>query len=40
VAITYRKADITKRQKAMLNFALLISSSAEIAGEGVIAECW
>src|SRR6266702_384945 len=33
VAINYRKADITERQKAMLDFALKVSQSAETAGE-------
>src|SRR3982751_4763030 len=33
VAINYRKADITERQKAMLNFALKVSRSAETVGE-------
>src|SRR5918993_979179 len=33
VAINYRKADITERQKAMLDFALKVSRSAETAGE-------
>ena len=32
-AINYRKADITERQKAMLDFALKVSHSAETAGE-------
>jgi uncharacterized peroxidase-related enzyme len=33
VAINYRKADITERQKAMLDFALKVSRSAETIGE-------
>jgi 4-carboxymuconolactone decarboxylase len=33
VAINYRKADITKRQKAMLDFAVKVSRSAETVGE-------
>ena len=33
VAINYRKADITMRQKAMLDFALKISLSAQEIGE-------
>src|SRR5438105_7172852 len=33
VAINYRKADITERQKAMLDFALKVSRSAEAVGE-------
>jgi uncharacterized peroxidase-related enzyme len=33
VAINYRKADITERQKAMLDFALKVSRSAESVGE-------
>ena len=33
VAINYRKADITPRQKAMLDFALKVSRSAETVGE-------
>src|SRR5437016_4718024 len=33
VAINYRKADITERQKAMLEFALKVSRSAETVGE-------
>jgi len=32
-AINFRKADITERQKAMLDFALKVSRSAEIVGE-------
>ena len=33
VAINYRKADITERQKAMLDFAVKVSRSAETVGE-------
>jgi 4-carboxymuconolactone decarboxylase len=33
VAINYRKADITGRQKAMLDFALKVSRSAETVGD-------
>ena len=33
VAINYRKADIAERQKAMLDFALKVSRSAETVGE-------
>ena len=33
VAVNYRKADITERQKAMLDFALKVSRSAETVGE-------
>ena len=33
VVINYRKADITERQKAMLDFALKVSRSAESVGE-------
>ena len=33
VAINYRKADITERQKAMLDLALKVSRSAETVGE-------
>src|SRR5438876_4716037 len=33
VAINFRKADITERQKAMLDFALRVSRSAETVGE-------
>jgi uncharacterized peroxidase-related enzyme len=33
VAINYRKADITERQKAMLDFALKVSRSGEAVGE-------
>jgi 4-carboxymuconolactone decarboxylase len=34
VATNYRKADLTDRQKAMLDFALKVSSSAHAVGEG------
>src|SRR5579872_4757233 len=37
VAINYRKADITDRQKAMLAFALKVSRSAEDVGEADFA---
>ena len=33
VATTYRKADITVRQKAMLDFAMKVSQSAHLFGE-------
>ena len=33
VAINYRKADITERQKAMLDFAVKVCRSAETVGE-------
>jgi uncharacterized peroxidase-related enzyme len=33
VAINYRKADITERQKAMLDFALKVSLQAEAVGD-------
>src|SRR3954463_10619062 len=33
VAINYRKADITERQKAMLDFALKVARSSETVGE-------
>ena len=33
LAVNHRKADITPRQKAMLDFALKVSRSAETAGE-------
>ena len=36
VAINYRKADITPRQKAMLDFAVKVSQSAEAVGEAEI----
>ncbi|MGE8128663.1 peroxidase-related enzyme [Methylobacterium sp. NPDC080182] len=37
VAINYRKADITDRQKAMLDFAMLVSQSAHQIGEAAFA---
>lgn len=33
VAINYRKADITARQKAMLDFAMLVSANAQQVGD-------
>src|SRR3954463_3594727 len=33
VAVNYRKADITARQKSMLDFAIKVSRSAETVGE-------
>ncbi|MGE4373572.1 MAG: peroxidase-related enzyme [Xanthobacter sp.] len=33
VAANYRKADITERQKAMLDFAVKVSQSAQVVGE-------
>lgn len=33
VAINYRKADITSRQKAMLDFAMLVSANAQQVGD-------
>ncbi len=33
VATNYRKADITERQKAMLDFAMKVSQAAHLAGE-------
>jgi 4-carboxymuconolactone decarboxylase len=36
VAINYRKADITDRQKAMLDFAMKVSESAQLVGEADI----
>ncbi len=33
IATNYRKADITARQKAMLDFAMKVSQSAQLAGE-------
>src|SRR5690606_39850387 len=33
VATNYRKADITDRQKAMLDFAMKVSRNAELVGE-------
>lgn len=37
VAINYRKADITQRQKAMLDFAMKVSQHAQEAGDDDIA---
>jgi uncharacterized peroxidase-related enzyme len=34
VAINYRKADITPRQKAMLDFAMKVATAAHAVGEG------
>ena len=36
VAINYRKADITPRQKAMLDFAMKVSQSAHLVGDADI----
>lgn len=36
VAVNYRKADITARQKAMLDFAMKVSQSAHLVGDGDI----
>jgi uncharacterized peroxidase-related enzyme len=36
VAINYRKADITARQEAMLDFAMTVSQSAHLVGDGDI----
>jgi uncharacterized peroxidase-related enzyme len=33
VAVNYRKADITPRQKAMLDFAMKVSSAAHAVGD-------
>lgn len=33
VAVNYRKADITERQKAMLDFAVRVSQSAQLVGD-------
>jgi uncharacterized peroxidase-related enzyme len=38
VAINYRKADITARQKAMLDFAMKVSRAAEAVSEADFAE--
>ena len=38
VAINYRKADITERQKAMLDFAMKVSNSAYAVGEADFAK--
>jgi uncharacterized peroxidase-related enzyme len=37
VAINYRKADITPRQKAMLDFAMKVSASAHVVGDDDMA---
>ncbi len=37
VAVNYRKADITARQKAMLDFAMKVSQSAHLVGDADIA---
>lgn len=37
VAINYRKADITDRQKAMLDFGMKVSQSAQLIGDADIA---
>ena len=36
VAVNYRKADITDRQKAMLDFAMKVSQSAQLVGDADI----
>src|SRR4051812_21650610 len=33
IAVNYRKADITARQKAMLDFAMKVSQSAHLVGD-------
>jgi uncharacterized peroxidase-related enzyme len=38
IAINYRKADITPRQKAMLDFAMKVSRAAEEISEGDFAD--
>jgi uncharacterized peroxidase-related enzyme len=38
IAVNYRKADITPRQRAMLDFAMKVSRSAETIGEADFAE--
>ena len=38
VAVNYRKADITDRQKAMLDFAVKVAFSAHTVGEADLAE--
>jgi uncharacterized peroxidase-related enzyme len=38
IAVNYRKADITPRQRAMLDFAMKVSRSAETVSEQDIAE--
>src|SRR3569623_1236643 len=37
IAVNYRKADITPRQKAMLDFAMKVSTSAETASDADFA---
>lgn len=37
VAINYRKADITDRQKAMLDFAMKVSQAAHLVGDSDLA---
>ncbi len=37
VAVNYRKADITDRQKAMLDFAIKVSQDAQTVGEADLA---
>ena len=37
VAINYRKADISERQKAMLDFAMKVSQQAHTVGDGDFA---
>ena len=37
VAVNYRKADITDRQKAMLDFAMKVSQSAHLVGDADLA---
>ncbi len=38
IAVNYRKADITPKQRAMLDFAMKVSRSAEIVSEADFAE--
>lgn len=38
IAVNYRKADITPKQRAMLDFAMKVSRSAETIGEQDLAE--
>jgi uncharacterized peroxidase-related enzyme len=38
IAVNYRKADITPRQRAMLDFAMKVSRSAEEVSEGDFAD--
>jgi uncharacterized peroxidase-related enzyme len=38
VAVNYRKADITPRQRAMLDFAMKVSQHAHLVGEADFAE--